>query len=233
LLALALYLPGLSGVFRFAPLPPAELAMAVGLGLASVLWFQLLKLGPLTPRLVWGIVAFAGTAAVVASLALTPWLNLRPCQLCVFQRLLFMAIAVLALIAAVPASVRGRWLPAVLTLGVAALGLAVAGYQSWLQFPPANTVSCSAGQLSRIEDLVEWLGQQVPTLFLAGGACDAPALDVLGLSLVNWSMVAFAASLAVGGWALVHEYRAQPSPSVGPRDRRVADRRTHDRRAHT
>ncbi|WP_020508387.1 HAD-IC family P-type ATPase [Lamprocystis purpurea] len=232
LLALALYLPGLSGVFRFAPLPPAELAMAVGLGLASVLWFQLLKLGPLTPRLVWGIVAFAGTAGVVASLALTPWLNLQPCQLCIFQRLLFMAIAVLALIAAVPASARWRWLPAVLTLGVATLGLAVAGYQSWLQFPPANTVSCSAGQLSRIEDLVEWLGQQVPTLFLAGGFCDEAQFVVLGLSLANWAMIAFAAGLAVGGWALVHEYRALRLPSVGPLDRRIADRRIHNRRSN-
>jgi disulfide bond formation protein DsbB len=233
LLALALYLPGLSGVFRFAPLPPAELAMPVGLGLASVLWFQLLKLGPLTPRLVWGGVAFVGAAAVVASLALTPWLNLVPCHLCVFQRLLFMVIAVLALIAVVPANVRGRWLPAVLTLAVAALGLAVAGYQSWLQFQPANTLSCSAGQLSRIDDLVEWLGQQVPTLFLAGGSSDETQWLVLGLSLANWAMIAFAGGLAVGGWALVHEYRAQRLPSVGPRDRRIAERRTHDRRAHT
>ncbi len=44
LLALALYLPILASVFRFAPLPPAELAAALGLGLASVAWFQLLKI---------------------------------------------------------------------------------------------------------------------------------------------------------------------------------------------
>ncbi|MDD5391234.1 MAG: cation-translocating P-type ATPase [Gallionellaceae bacterium] len=43
LLALALYLPFLAGVFRFAPLPPGELAAAFGLGLASVAWFQFLK----------------------------------------------------------------------------------------------------------------------------------------------------------------------------------------------
>ncbi len=43
-LALSLYLPSLSGVFRFAPLPLAELAVAFGLGLASVAWFQVLKL---------------------------------------------------------------------------------------------------------------------------------------------------------------------------------------------
>ncbi len=42
-LALSLYVPGLAGAFRFAPLPLTELAVAFGLGLASVVWFQLLK----------------------------------------------------------------------------------------------------------------------------------------------------------------------------------------------
>jgi Ca2+-transporting ATPase len=44
LLALSLYLPVLANLFRFAPLPPTELAVAVGLGLVSVAWFQVLKL---------------------------------------------------------------------------------------------------------------------------------------------------------------------------------------------
>jgi Ca2+-transporting ATPase len=43
LLALALYLPFLAGIFRFAPLPFHELAAAFALGLASVAWFQVLK----------------------------------------------------------------------------------------------------------------------------------------------------------------------------------------------
>jgi len=43
LLALAFYLPFLAGVFRFAPLPPGKLAAAFALGLASVVWFQVLK----------------------------------------------------------------------------------------------------------------------------------------------------------------------------------------------
>jgi Ca2+-transporting ATPase len=42
-LALALYLPFLTGVFRFAPLSPVELATAFALGLVSVVWFQVLK----------------------------------------------------------------------------------------------------------------------------------------------------------------------------------------------
>jgi Ca2+-transporting ATPase len=43
LLILILYLPFLAGVFRFSPLPLAELGAAFTLGLLSVVWFQLLK----------------------------------------------------------------------------------------------------------------------------------------------------------------------------------------------
>ncbi len=44
LLACALYVPFLTNVFRFAPLPYGELAAAFALGLVSVVWFRLLKL---------------------------------------------------------------------------------------------------------------------------------------------------------------------------------------------
>jgi Ca2+-transporting ATPase len=43
LLGLVLYVPWLAGLFLFEPLPIAWLAGAAGLGIASVLWFELLK----------------------------------------------------------------------------------------------------------------------------------------------------------------------------------------------
>ncbi|MDZ7922368.1 cation-translocating P-type ATPase C-terminal domain-containing protein [Rhodoferax sp.] len=39
----AVYLPWLQGLFAFAPLPGNGLALAVGLGLLCVLWFEALK----------------------------------------------------------------------------------------------------------------------------------------------------------------------------------------------
>lgn len=44
LLAAALYLPWAVDLLRFAPLPAHELAAAVGLGIASVVWFEAVKL---------------------------------------------------------------------------------------------------------------------------------------------------------------------------------------------
>jgi Ca2+-transporting ATPase len=43
LLGLVLYVPWLAGLFLFEPLPLVWLAAAAGLGLASVLWFELIK----------------------------------------------------------------------------------------------------------------------------------------------------------------------------------------------
>jgi Ca2+-transporting ATPase len=45
LLALALYLPWLARLFVFEPLPLPYLGAALGLGLASMLWFEAVKVG--------------------------------------------------------------------------------------------------------------------------------------------------------------------------------------------
>jgi disulfide bond formation protein DsbB len=55
---------------------------------------------------------------------------------------------------------------------------------------------------------VEWLGQQMPALFLATGFCEDKELTILGLSLANWALAAFAACLAAAGWALWRSRRA-------------------------
>ena len=43
LLASVLLVPGLRGVFHFAPLHPADLALSLGAGAVCVMWFELLK----------------------------------------------------------------------------------------------------------------------------------------------------------------------------------------------
>jgi protein dithiol:quinone oxidoreductase len=159
-------------------------------------------------RLVWIALALACALVVLASLALTAWLSLNPCHLCIFQRLLFMILALLAAASALahrPAA-RGavlawRLLPAALFGTVAALGLSVAAYQSWLQAQPPGSTSCAGGPPGPIELLVEWLGQQAPFLFLATGFCEDAELTILGLSLANWALATFAGCLAAAAWA--------------------------------
>lgn len=157
----------------------------------------------LTPRFIWSLLAAGSFALVAANFILTAWLDLHPCHLCIFQRLLFMILVVLSGLAAWlsprPAS---RWIGA-LNLPVAAGGMAVATYQSWLQVQPPGSISCLAGEPSLIEKLVEWLGQRLPEWFLATGFCEQTELNIMGLSLANWALIAFIACFIAAAWALV------------------------------
>jgi disulfide bond formation protein DsbB len=155
-----------------------------------------------TPRLLWSTLAAGCLALVVGSLVLTLWLDLQPCHLCIFQRLLFMVLTVLALAAAWLAPRPSALLPGLLTLPCAVGGIGAAAYQVWLQGQPPGSVSCIGGKPGPIELMVEWLGQRQPDLFLATGFCEETELVILGLSLAGWALVSFLGCLGLAVWAL-------------------------------
>lgn len=161
---------------------------------------------PISPRLVWILLALGSAALALASLILTPWLDLEPCHLCIFQRLLFMLMAVLAASLALWQGPRPRpgsaWFAALPFMLLAALGSGVAAYQSWLQWQPLGSLSCVGGPPGLIERGVEWLGERVPALFMASGLCEETELTIFGLSLANWAFVCFVAALLAALWAL-------------------------------
>lgn len=157
----------------------------------------------LNPRLLWFILADISAGIAILSLVLTLLLDLEPCHLCIFQRLVYLLLAVLAALTALlgrPGR-RWHWPPGLSFLVLAALGAGVAAYQSWLQWQPAAGLSCS-GQLGPIERLVEWLGERFPLLFLATGACEDRQWVFFGLSLANWSLVGFLMLIALAVWGL-------------------------------
>jgi len=108
----------------------------------------------LQPRHFWLALCLTAAGLVAGSLILTAWFDLHPCHLCIFQRLLFMKLVVLGLLAFF---LTGAWrkLAGALTLPISALGIGVASYQSWLQAQPPGSISCVAGEPGMIERLVE------------------------------------------------------------------------------
>ncbi len=147
-------------------------------------WFATLGLGCL------GLVA--------VGMELQHLLRLAPCPFCVFQRLLYAAIGLLGLIGfALPA---GRLLWSALIAGLAGLGFGVAAYQTWMQAYPHLAPECSFTDPNAIERLVDWLGMQMPSLFLATGFCTSREWEFLGLSMANWSTLFFA---GIAGYAIL------------------------------
>jgi len=145
-------------------------------------WFAALALG------MFGLVA--------ASMELQHLLRLAPCPLCIFQRLLYLVIGLVALAGVLLPG--GRLLWSALIAALAAGGVAVAGYQTWMQAFPLLATECGYSDPNAIERLVDWLGMQWPSLFLATGFCTSREWEFLGLSMANWSLVVF---FGVAGYA--------------------------------
>ncbi len=76
------------------------------------------------------------------------------------------------------------------------LGTGVAAYQTWMQAYPHLAPECSFTDPNLIERLVDWLGMEWPSLFLATGFCTSRDWEFLGLSMANWSALVFAGIVA-------------------------------------
>ncbi|MBF0463050.1 MAG: disulfide bond formation protein B [Magnetococcales bacterium] len=162
-------------------------------------------------RLLTLLMALGAASLVPVVIVLTRFLSLHPCHLCIFQRVLYLAIA-LSLLAAC-----WGWQHRLLRSGAfilgeifSAVGVAIAGQQSWMQWFPEESFGCTAGELGVIEQWVEWLGHQSPTLFLAtGGSCENKNLVILTLSLANWSFLVYVVLFASSAALLFAAWDAQ------------------------
>ncbi|MDD2664975.1 MAG: disulfide bond formation protein B [Dechloromonas sp.] len=142
------------------------------------------------PLRAWFAALGLGSLGVVAlGMELQALLRLAPCPLCIFQRLLYLLIGVLALGGAVWPGARALWSAAVGSLSLAGIGVAV--YQSWMQAYPELATECGYADPNLVERLVDWLGMQWPSLFLATGFCSSRDWEFLGLSMANWSVPIF------------------------------------------
>lgn len=141
---------------------------------------------------------FAATVLLVGTgLVIGELMRINPCPLCIFQRVLYLAIAFWALAGVVAPQARRWW--GGLIAATAAGGMATALYQSWLQLHPESALACGFGEPSLIEQFVNWLGILWPFMFMPTGFCTSKE-SVLGLTLANWSVAGFAVFALLGLW---------------------------------
>ena len=127
------------------------------------------------------------TAVVLAEL-----LRLSACHLCIFQRLVHFLIGLTLLVVA--GIWHRRWIAQfflALAGAFSVWGIATAAQQSWLQWFPESGLGCVLTEPGLTERLIDWLGQKYPLFFMATGSCESKDLVILGLSLANWSFLAF------------------------------------------
>jgi protein dithiol:quinone oxidoreductase len=141
------------------------------------------------PRAPFAAALIFALGLVTTGVLLSEFMRLAACPLCIVQRMLYLLVALLALVGIAVAKTFGRRIVAAAMTVVAGAGMFVGGYQSWIQRFAQDT-SCS-GRPTWWEDLVDWAGHQAPILFRADGLCSDPGWKFLGLSIAEWSLVCF------------------------------------------
>jgi len=151
-----------------------------------------------TPRQVFGSLALVASGLLVAGLILGEIFQLDPCYLCNFQRLIYIVIALLSLVACLINLWPRCW---GLLVGLVALwGAASAAEQSWMQYVPDQVTECGLRDPTLIEIIVNWLSAKWPAMFMVTGFCKVNDWVFLGLSLANWSVLCFIALASVAFW---------------------------------
>ena len=149
-------------------------------------------------RSVFAVLATTSLGLVASGLILGELARLQPCHLCNLQRLIYLVLAFFALCGVLLPRARKLW--SVLVALTAAYGLVTAIEQSWMQYAPQQATECGFGDPTLVEQIVDWLGMQWPSMFMVTGFCTSKDWVFLGLSLANWSGVCFALLLAGALW---------------------------------
>lgn len=163
--------------------------------------------------------AFLACVSVVgAAVYLQRVVGSAPCPLCVMQRGLVLIFAGVSLAAAmhVPGKLGWRIYSGILLL-VALSGAATAGRQVWLQAsPPENLSTCLDG-LQYLLDTQPYL--KVLALVFAGSAgCSEITWSLFGISMPEWSLLAFAGMSLFALYYLFIEFGRSRSMDIGAPD---------------
>ena len=114
---------------------------------------------------------------------------LDPCPLCILQRLAFIWIGIVALLAAIHnPSGKGRWVyTGLLALG-AAVGAILAGRHVWLQsLPPDQVPECGMGLNYMLETMP--YAEVLAKVFYGSGECAQIDWTFAGLSMPWWTLI--------------------------------------------
>jgi disulfide bond formation protein DsbB len=157
-----------------------------------------------SPRTLLLGIATAALAAVGAGLVSQHVYGLQPCPWCILQRIVFVAIAALALLSLAWPRRGARLASAVAVDALATAGIA-AGL--WQHFVAAKSKSCALTLADRIVS-GSGLDRLLPDVFEVRATCFEAAVTLLGVPYEFWSLALFALLAAAALWLLVQQARA-------------------------
>ena len=161
------------------------------------------KIKYLPPSVFFLILGIGSAAISFLGMGLQSYYQLNPCPYCIFQRVLYFAIAAIALAAFALSGFQKVWKALAALLILISIGGAIlAAYQSVMQFFPGVLPECGFSEPNLIEKFVDFLGMRWPDWFLATGFCSSVEWSMFGLSMANWSFLCFLAIAAYVAFVL-------------------------------
>ncbi len=153
-------------------------------------------------HLAMGVGCFVGLA--IALNYLQAKLGQLPCPMCVIQRIIFIILAIIALIAAAhrPRGVGRRVYDALLAL-FALAGIGESGWQVWLTYHP-QLAECGISAEEKFLNALP-IAQWWPSMFEANGDCASVTWTLFGLSVPELSLIAFVVMLALTAYAATRQ----------------------------
>ncbi|MFT4676048.1 MAG: disulfide bond formation protein DsbB [Patiriisocius sp.] len=123
---------------------------------------------------------------------------LEPCPLCILQRVMVIAVAVIALIAVVHGpNEAGIKVYGGLSILTAAIGGAISIRQLWLQSLPEDEIPACGASLDYLLDVFPLT--EVLTMVLSGdGTCAEVVWKLFGISIPGWTLIGFVGLIAIG-----------------------------------
>ncbi|MDM0023778.1 disulfide bond formation protein B [Variovorax saccharolyticus] len=142
------------------------------------------------PRRALALICLACIAMLAFGMYLQHVVGLEPCPMCVVQRYALVLVAVFTGLGAASGGKALRVAGMLLALVAALGGAYTAASQSWLQWYPPEVVTCGRDIYGMIETFP--LQRALPMIFRGAGDCSQVDWTFLGLSIANWSFIAFA-----------------------------------------
>ena len=153
----------------------------------------------LMPRVGYAL-GFAVCAALLAFAYYLQYYEYQdPCPLCILQRVAFMALAAVFLVAAVHGPGRtGAIVYSGILVTAASIGAAIAARHVWLQNLPRDKIpECGPGLEYLLKQLP--LSKALEKVFAGSGECAEVGWTFLGLSIAGWALLWF---VLFGGFAM-------------------------------
>jgi protein dithiol:quinone oxidoreductase len=158
----------------------------------------------MTATRLWGAIALLCLAAVGAALLSQHRFDMQPCPWCVLQRLIFVAVAAVALLGLAWRSLAGQRTASVAALLLCGAGIAAA---LWQHFVAAASHSCAMTFADRLLAFTR-LDGLLPDVFQPRASCAEAAVNLMGLPYEFWSMAVF---LLIGAGVLWWWMRPRPA----------------------